>query len=244
MGEPALRFTDVRKSYAGAPALAGLSLEVRRGACFGLVGANGAGKTTLIKCLLDLCDVDAGDIEIFGVPHRNAGARARLAYLPERFTPPHYLTGADCLRYLLALHRVPWDVARAREVLAVLGFDPAALDKTARAYSRGMTQQLGLAACLLAGRDLCVLDEPAGGLDPRARVQLKRELGRLREAGGTVFLTSHALADVDETCDIMAVLDGGRLLFAGTPDALRERSGTRDLEQAYLACVETPFAAA
>lgn len=243
MSDIALSFDEVTKSYGGVTALAGLTLEMARGACFGLVGENGAGKTTLLKCLLDLCDLDAGAIAIFGVPHRETRARARLAYLPERFTPPHYLTGRDYLRYMLALHRAPWDEAGAGAALDALELDRAALAKPARDYSKGMTQKLGLAACLLSGKDLYVLDEPSGGLDPKARALLKRALARLQEAGRTVFLTSHALADVDEMCGGMAVLHGGRLRFAGTPDALRDRFGTRDLEQAYLACIAEPATA-
>lgn len=239
----ALRFSDLAKSYGGQPALAGLSLDVERGACFGLVGENGAGKTTLIKCLLDLTETDAGTIQIFGVTHRETGARARLAYLPERFNPPHYLTGSDFVRYMLQLHGTPADEAHAARVFDALELDRAALAKPARTYSKGMTQKLGLSACLLSGKELQVLDEPSSGLDPKARALLKRELRRLRECGHTVFLTSHALADVDEMCNRMAVLHGGRVRFAGTPDELRGRFGTADLERAYLACIAHPAAA-
>src|SRR5690242_15437752 len=87
MTDLALRFADVSKAYGATAALSSLSLEVKRGEFFGLVGVNGAGKTTLIKCLLDFCDSDGGAIEIFDVPHRINAARARLAFLPERFNP-------------------------------------------------------------------------------------------------------------------------------------------------------------
>jgi ABC-2 type transport system ATP-binding protein len=238
MTDLALRFTDVSKAYAGAAALAGLSLEVKRGEFFGLVGVNGAGKTTLIKCLLDFCDADSGAIEIFGVPHRVTAARSRLAFLPERFNPPFYLTGRDFLQYLLGLHGTPYDEARAKRMFEALDLEPSALDRAARAYSKGMTQKLGLAACLLSGKELYVLDEPTGGLDPKARALLKRELKALRAAGHTVFFTSHALADVAEMCDRMAVLHAGRLRFAGTPRELLDQFTTPDLEQAFLACIE------
>jgi ABC-2 type transport system ATP-binding protein len=101
-----------------------------------------------------------------------------------------------------------------------------------------MTQKLGLAACFLSRRDLYVLDEPTSGLDPKARALLKSELGRLRDQGRTVFLTSHALADVEEICDQMAVVHRGELRFAGTPQELRARYGGTSLEQAFLACIE------
>ena len=237
MDDVALRFSEVAKTYAGTPALSDFSLDVRRGEFFGLVGVNGAGKTTLLKCMLDFCEADRGGISIFGTSHRDAAARAPLAYLPERFNPPFYLTGRDFVRYMLELYRTPYDEDRVRVLFGSLDLDLAALDRPARVYSKGMTQKLGLAACLLSGKDLYVLDEPTGGLDPRARALLKAELKALRDAGRTVFFTSHALADVAEMCDRMAVLHAGRLRFAGTPREIMARHQAPDLEQAFLACI-------
>jgi ABC-2 type transport system ATP-binding protein len=237
MEDVALRFSGIAKTYAGTPALSDFSLEVRRGEFFGLVGVNGAGKTTLLKCMLDFCEADRGGISIFGTPHRDTAARTRLAYLPERFNPPFYLTGRDFVRYMLELYRAPYDEERVRGLFGSLDLDLAALDRPARVYSKGMTQKLGLAACLLSGKDLFVLDEPAGGLDPRARALLKAELKALKRAGRTVFFTSHALADVAEMCDRMAVLHAGRLRFAGTPGEMMARHQAADLEQAFLACI-------
>jgi ABC-2 type transport system ATP-binding protein len=237
MSDIALRFAQVEKRYAGVPVVSGFSLEVRRGEFFGLVGVNGAGKTTLIKCLLDFCDADRGAIEIFSVPHTTTAARARIAYLPERFNPPFYLTGRDFLQYMLGLHRTRYVAAEVARIFGALDLDPAALDRPARVYSKGMTQKLGLAACLLSGKDLYVLDEPTGGLDPKARALAKGELVALRRSGRTVFFTSHALADVAEMCDRLAVMHAGRLRFAGTPQELIGRTGAPDLERAFLDCI-------
>jgi len=217
--------------------VSGFSLEVRRGEFFGLVGVNGAGKTTLIKCLLDFCDADGGAIEIFSVPHTTTAARARIAYLPERFNPPFYLTGRDFLQYMLGLHRTRYVAAEVARIFGALDLDPAALDRPVRVYSKGMTQKLGLAACLLSGKDLYVLDEPTGGLDPKARALAKGELVALRRSGRTVFFTSHALSDVAEMCDRLAVMHAGRLRFAGTPQELIGRTGAPDLERAFLDCI-------
>jgi len=144
MSTTALRFAQVLKTYAGMPALADFSLEVRAGESFGLVGVNGAGKTTLIKCLLDFCGADRGSIEIFGVPHRATVARARLAYLPERFNPPFYLTGRDFLKYMHKLYGERYEDARVAGMFAALDLELSALDRPARTYSKGMTQKLGL----------------------------------------------------------------------------------------------------
>jgi ABC-2 type transport system ATP-binding protein len=240
LGPVAISFRGLTKSYADVAVLRELALEIPAGRTFGLVGMNGAGKTTMLKCLLDFCEFDAGDIRIFGVANRDTRARARLAFLPERFIPPYYLTGEDFLRYMMKLYErsyAPTDVAR---LLVELDLAESALAKPVREFSKGMTQKLGIAACLLSGRELLVLDEPTSGLDPKARALLKSRLQAARAAGRTVFLTSHALADVDELCDQMAVLHQGELRFCGTPAQLRSGYGADTLEQAYLACIEIP----
>ena len=237
MSDAALRFVNVSKSYGAAAALCDVTFDVQRGEFFGLAGENGAGKTTLIKCLLDLAAIDAGRIEIFGATHRAAGSRARLAFLPERFSPPYYLSGRSFLRYMLDLHRTGYEESRSTHTLAGLDLAPGVLDKPARTYSKGMTQKLGLAVCLLSNKELLVLDEPMSGLDPKARALVMQELRGLRTAGRTVLLTSHALADIEELCDRMAILHQGRLKFAGAPDELRGMFGARRLEEAFLACI-------
>ncbi len=163
MNPPALRLQAVTKRYGLQPALDRVDLAVERGEFFGLVGLNGAGKTTLIKGLLDFCDLDGGIAEIFGISHLRTESRRGLAFLPERFTPPYFLTGRDFLRYMLRLHGVPFSPPRVAQVLAELDLEPAALQKPVRDFSKGMSQKLGLAACLLSDRDLLVLDEPMSG---------------------------------------------------------------------------------
>jgi ABC-2 type transport system ATP-binding protein len=234
---PALRLQQVTKRYGAAHVLHGVDLELRAGECFGLVGVNGAGKTSLIKCLLDFCALDGGSIDIFGQPHHQPAARQPLGFLPERFTPPYYLTGADFIRYLLTLQSLPYDAQAVADMLAALDLDADALKRTVRSYSKGMTQKLGLAACLLACKPLYVLDEPMTGLDPKARALLKDQLRSLHQAGSTVFLTSHALADVDELCDRMAILHDGQIRFSGTPAECRAQFGATTLEQAFLTCI-------
>ena len=115
---PALRFGQVHKRFGQSVALAGLTLTVEAGESFGLAGVNGAGKTTLIKCLLDFCSTDGGAIRIFGVSHLTTVARARLAFLPERFNPPYYLSGRDFLRYIAKLQGTPYHEDEAQAMLA------------------------------------------------------------------------------------------------------------------------------
>jgi ABC-2 type transport system ATP-binding protein len=238
-----VRIAALEKRYAGVRALARVDLEIEAGAAFGLVGANGAGKTTLIKCLLDLTAADSGSAQIFGVDCRLPAARGRLAYLPERFVPPHYLRGAEFIRMMLELAGASYDAARAAELLDALELERGVLERPVRSLSKGMTQKLGLAACFLVERDLVLLDEPMSGLDPAARVAVKSVLRRLRAQGRTLFFTSHVLSDVEELCSSIAVLDRGAVRFHGTPAALCARYGEAGLELAFMRCIRDESAA-
>ena len=238
MTEPVIRFQGVSKSYDVAKVLRGVDFEIRAGEHVGLAGVNGAGKTTLIKCLLDFCDVDAGTIQIHGISHRRPEARARLAFLPERFVPPHFLTGREFLDAMRRLAGSGGNPAAERRTLDSLDLDPAALRKPVHTYSKGTTQKLGLAACLASGRELYLLDEPMAGLDPKARAGVKSALQQQKSEGRTVFLTAHSLADIEEICDHMAVLHNGTLAYYGPPSGLLERHGERSLESAFLKCIE------
>ncbi|SHG71202.1 ABC transporter ATP-binding protein [Massilia sp. CF038] len=237
MTVPALSFDNITKRYGKKEVLKGVSLEVRQGEILALVGMNGAGKTTLLKCLLDFHLPDSGTIAIAGASHRLTSARQPLAYLPERFMPPYFMSGQDFLKYMLSLQDLQYDRAAAVAMLSDLDLEEAALDKVVRSYSKGMSQKLGLAACLLARKALYVLDEPMSGLDPKARALLKVQLKALRERGSTLFFSSHALADVDEICDRMAILHGGQLRFIGSPAECRSHYASTTLEQAYMACI-------
>jgi ABC-2 type transport system ATP-binding protein len=238
MPEPLVRFRGVNKSFGRAEVLRGIDFDLPSGSCVGLTGVNGAGKTTLIKCLLDFCEIDSGAIEVHGIEHRRPQARSRLAFLPERFTAPYFLTGREFMTMMLELFGRRYDERSVRDIFAALDLDSGALDKPVRDYSKGMAQKLGLAACFLSQRELYVLDEPTSGLDPSARARVKELLLRLKAEGRTLLLTSHSLADVEEICDEVAVLDKGALAYAGTPRGLRERYGESSLERAFLKCIE------
>jgi ABC-2 type transport system ATP-binding protein len=233
----ALHIATLVKHYGRVAALTGVDLEVKAGEAFGLVGANGAGKTTLIKCMLDLCAYDAGGIEIFGVASRLPQSRRRLAYVPERFVPPYYLRCREFLEMLVRASDLRYDAARAESMLRDLELEAAVLERPVRQLSKGMTQKLGLAACFLLERDLYVLDEPMSGLDPAARVAVKSVLRRLAAEGRTLFFTSHVLADVEELCSSIAVLEKGSVRWHGPPSALCAQYAEPRLEQAFMRCI-------
>ena len=234
----ALNFINVGKRYGTSQVLRNVTFEVGAGAFLGLAGVNGAGKTTLIKCLLDLSTPDSGRIEIFGLPGNQPRSRAALAFLPERFTPPYHLSGGDFLRMMAGLRGDDFNEKRALAMLDRLDLAPSALTRPVRTYSKGMTQKLGLASCFLADKALVVLDEPMSGLDPKARALVKALLKELRERGRTLFITSHALADIEELCETVAVLHDGDLRFIGSPAQMRRDTGTETLENAFMHLTE------
>ena len=233
----AVRIDALRKRYGQLLALETVDLVVAPGAAFGLVGANGAGKTTLIKCLLDLCAYESGSIRIFGLPADRPQSRRRLAYVPERFMPAHYLRCREFIEFLARSFERRYDPARTQAMLAEMELDAGVLERPVRSLSKGMTQKLGLAAALLLERDLYVLDEPMSGLDPAARVAVKTVLRRLAAEGRTLFFTSHVLADVEELCSSIAVLERGRVRWQGAPERLCAQYGEPRLEQAFMRCV-------
>lgn len=241
MQEKAIDISRLYKGFNGQDVLKGVDLQVNQGEYFGLVGMNGAGKTTLIKSLLDFCRVDRGSIRIFDTEHRLTAARGNLAYLPERFNPPYYLTGREFLRYMASLHDVTYRRDAVAAVFHHLDLDLAALARPVRTYSKGMAQKLGLATCFLSQRRLLVLDEPMSGLDPKARALFKDYLKQARAGGQTIFFTTHLLNDVESLCDRLAILHQGEMRFSGSPSACCNTYGADNLERAYLNAIDSGY---
>jgi len=225
------------KTFGRQTVLNNINLRVVAGGYTGLVGGNGAGKTSLIKSILDFIAIDSGSISLFGVPHLHRQARSCLSFLPENFLPPYYLNGRDFLRYMAELYAQEYSEADIRQTLRVLDLDPDVLKKSVRLYSKGMTQKLGLAACLLSRRKMLLFDEPMSGLDPKARAQLKRHLIDLKSADITCFFSTHQLADIETLCDQIIILDNAQICFSGTPEECLSRYRSGNIEDAYLASI-------
>ena len=234
----AIEFKNVCKSYKHKQVLNNINLKILEGEFFGLVGVNGAGKTTMLKSLLDLCEIEQGNINLFTIQHTDYSARSNLAFLPEQFLPPYYLTGQNFLNFMMRLHNNQHDLERIKTVCELLDLSSSILEQPVRDYSKGMAQKLGLTACILANKPLLVLDEPMAGLDPKARAYLKQIFLDLRAKGTTIFFSTHLLADVETLCDRMAILHEGKLQFVGTPADCCYTFSASNIEQAYLNCIE------
>ena len=238
MNETALSIEGLHKNFPGQVVFRGINFSISAGECIGLIGMNGAGKTTLIKCMLDFCAVDSGSIRIFGMSHRRPEARNRIAFLPEKFSPPYYLNGRDFLKFMAALNHSEYIEEEALAMFSALDLDPAALKKPVRQYSQGMGQKLGLVACFLKRSDLVIMDEPMNGLDPLARARLKNYLATLKQEGRTLFYSTHLLDDVQALCDRVIILHGGTVRFAGNVSDCCAAYRADSLEEAYLACIK------
>jgi len=206
-------------------ALDDLSLRVERGQVYGLLGPNGSGKSTTLKLILGMTAPTAGRCEIFGVSSGQNAARKSVGYLPE--SPSFYrdFTGRELVRFYGRLSGLGGATLRTQvdEAIAWVGLDGAA-DRRVDTYSKGMLQRIGLAQALVHRPELLVLDEPTSGLDPAGTAAVEGLIRRLKAEGKTVLITSHLLAQVEDLCDRIAILDHGRLILEGSVPELTRRT--------------------
>ncbi|MGH3283469.1 MAG: ABC transporter ATP-binding protein [Streptosporangiaceae bacterium] len=221
----AVQTRGLTKRFGSNVAVDDVELRVPRGSAFGYLGPNGAGKTTLIRTLLGLTRANAGTMSLLGVPvpAERPRALARVGAIVDEPRFHHHLTGRENLR-LLAAARGGDAGDRISPSLARVGLTDRAEDKVA-AYSMGMRQRLGVAACLLADPELLILDEPMNGLDPAGMHEMRAMIASLADEGRTVVLSSHLLDEVERTCDAVAIVDHGRVIRQGPIDELIRGAG-------------------
>jgi ABC-2 type transport system ATP-binding protein len=223
---PAIAVEGLRKSYKDGPeALAGISLEVGRGEIFGLLGPNGAGKSTTVKILTTLSLPTSGLARVVGidvVQHPDA-VRSAVGYVAQGTGVDRFATGRENLHLIARLQGLDSRSARLRtaELLERFGLAEAA-DRQARTYSGGMVRRLDVAMGLVHRPQVLFLDEPTTGLDPEHRAAMWDEVAQLAEGGGlTIFLTTHYLEEADRLAGRLAILDAGRIVAEGSPEALK-----------------------
>ncbi|MFN2137868.1 MAG: ABC transporter ATP-binding protein [Candidatus Promineifilaceae bacterium] len=215
----------LRKEFGRKVAVADLTIDVQRGEIFGFLGPNGAGKTTSVKMLLSLTAPTAGSATLLGRPLGDRRARVRVGYLPEHFRFHEWLTAAEFLDLhgrLYGMSKAQRDEAAPR-LLTLVGLAGRANTKLG-AFSKGMLQRIGLAQALLNEPELVFLDEPTSGLDPLGRRLVRDIIKELRERGTAVFLNSHLLSEVEQTCDRVAFIRDGTILRTSTIEAFEEES--------------------
>lgn len=220
---PAIQARGVAKHYGALRAVDGVDLSVQRGEIFGLIGHNGAGKSTLFKMMLGLIAPSAGEILIDGASVRGRDFRAvrrHLGYLPENVVLYDNLSGLETLRFFAKLKGAP--SSQCEPALTRVGLAYAATQPL-REYSKGMRQRLGFAQALLGEPRVLFLDEPTNGLDPQAIRDFYATLRELRDAGVTVIISSHVLAELQERVDRLAIMAAGKIQALGSVQDLRDQ---------------------
>lgn len=213
-----IRFDGVSKLFGTTRALDNFSLSIGRGLVYGLIGPNGAGKTTAMSILATLLLPGAGTAMVDGlnVVSQAAEVRGRIGYMPDFFGVYDGLRAGEYLEFFAAAHQIP---VQRRPGLAKALLELVNLPDKAGVYvdslSRGMKQRLALARCLVHDPEVLILDEPASGLDPRARAEMKEIIRQLKQLDKTVLISSHILPELAEICDQVAIMEAGKLTVSG-----------------------------
>jgi len=216
---------QLRKTFGETVAVTNLTLQVERGEVFGFLGPNGAGKTTSVKMLLGLITPTAGSGELLGQPLGSREARAKTGYLPEHFRFYDWLTASEFLHLHGQLYGMDANQRNKTipDLLALVGLSEQANIRVG-AFSKGMTQRIGLAQALLNDPELVFLDEPTSGLDPIGRRLVRDIIMHLQEEGVAVFLNSHLLSEVELTCDRVAFIRNGVVVESASMEELNRQN--------------------
>jgi ABC-2 type transport system ATP-binding protein len=213
-----IEIKGLTKTFGKTEALRGVTLVVPGEQVYGLIGPNGAGKTTLLNILATLLPADRGTVtinglEVFAAPRK---VRRVIGYMPDFFGVYHGLTAREYLEFFAAAYRLSRNQYRrlVGDLLELVNLQDKA-DSYVDNLSRGMKQRLALARCLVHDPQVLILDEPAAGLDPRARFEIKETVRRLKQLGKTVLISSHILPELAEICDQVGIMENGRLVAGG-----------------------------
>jgi ABC-2 type transport system ATP-binding protein len=227
---PIIEVTDLSKKYGKRTAVNHLNLNVEAGEIFGFVGPNGAGKTTTLRILATLLRANSGEAVVAGhsVKKSPRGVRGAIGYMPDSFGIYHDMRVWEYLDFFGACYHLR-EAERKRlvtDLLELVDMTPRRDDMVDK-LSRGMQQRLGLARTLIHDPQVLILDEPASGLDPRARVEIRELLVELARMGKTVFFSTHILADVAEICTRVGIIEAGQIVATGTLDELQRGLATQ-----------------
>ena len=224
----AITITSVTKTYGRTRAVDNLDLVIPEGSVFGLIGPNGAGKTTTFAMIATLLSPTSGRVEVCGEnPSKSPRSVRRLmGYMPDVLGVYDNLTVGEYLRFYASAYRLPTSTHTATiDALLELVDLAGKRDAQVNSLSRGMKQRLSLSRALVHDPKVLVLDEPASGLDPRARVELRELLVQLRTMGKTIVISSHILSELGEMCTEVGIMEKGKLLASGPPKVILEQLG-------------------
>lgn len=224
-----LEIKNLTKKYGKFTALDNLNMEIKRGEIFGFVGPNGAGKTTTMRIVSGLLKADSGQVTVDGVDARtnNKGLKSKIGYMPDFFGVYDNLKALEYMEFYASIYGI---LGKSAKQLCLELIDLVQLSDQADSYvdemSRGMKQRLCLARSLVHNPELLILDEPASGLDPRARFEMKDILKELHSRGKTILISSHILPELAQMCSNIGIIEKGKMVVSGTVEEILSARGT------------------
>ena len=230
--------SKIFKDFWGRPkvkAVQSLNLDIKEGEVFGLLGPNGSGKSTTIKMLLGLLKPTSGQIAIFGQHTRHSDIKSKIGFLPEESYLYSFLTGEEALHFFGGLFGLSKGVRKNRveELIQMVGLEHAR-NRRLGEYSKGMARRIGLAQALIGDPQLLILDEPTTGLDPLGILEIKELILALKKKGKTILLSSHLLSEVQDVCDRVCILYGGKVCSYGELNDLLVQKDKMSLELSQM----------
>jgi len=236
----ALVLSEVRKTYGQREAVHGVSLTVKEGEIFGLIGHNGAGKTTLLRMISTILKITSGSIQVYGhdVAKESDSVRHLISYLPEDAGAYKDMTGRRYLTFIADF----FATGKERDELVERGIALADLgdkiDYRIDTYSKGMMRRLLIARAIMTRPKLAILDEVTSGLDVINAYEIREVIRSIAKSGVTVIMSSHNMFEVDMLCDRVGMIDQGKLIEVGTPDELKRKYGKETLEEVFVTAVK------
>ena len=236
----ALVLSDVHKSYGQREAVHGVSLTVKEGEIFGLIGHNGAGKTTILRMISTILKITSGSIEVYGkdVTKDADAVRSMISYLPEDAGAYRDLTGRTYLSFIADF----FATGEAKDAIVEKGIELADLgdkiDYKIDTYSKGMMRRLLIARAIMTAPKLAILDEVTSGLDVINAYEIREVIRQIAKGGVTVIMSSHNMFEVDMLCDRVGMIDQGNLIEVGTPEELKRKYGKDSLEEVFVTAVK------
>lgn len=232
--EVCIRTQGVTRKFHDKEVLHGISLEVRHNEIFGLLGPSGSGKTTLVKMIAGIDEATSGEVEVLGIRMPKLSMMNRIGYMAQSDAMYNELTAKENLEFFGALFGLKGATMKRRieEVMALVNLTDH-LKRPVNAYSGGMKRRLSLAIALMHEPEVLILDEPTVGIDPVLRKSIWDEFEHLSQKGTTILVTTHVMDEADK-CHRLGMVRDGNLIAVGTPEALKQETGSATIEEAFL----------
>ncbi|MCD6397902.1 MAG: ABC transporter ATP-binding protein [Spirochaetaceae bacterium] len=238
--DTAINIENLVKKFGGFTAVNNISFKVRKGEVFGFLGANGAGKTTAIRMICGLLELTSGDIQVAGISVKKSPEKVKqkIGYMSQKFSLYTDLSPERNMDFFGDIYGVPKEEIKKKKSFLAQQLDVPSLKSIKTAdLPMGFKQRLGLACALLHDPDIIFLDEPTSGVDPLGRREFWEEIYKLSAMGKTIMVTTHFM-DEAEYCDTIAIMNFGRVIDIASPDSIKEKYSSANLNDAFIKAIE------